>query len=44
MMDTLEDISIDKEEYGQINLFVGQDLLLFEAEAFDFGEVGCDLE
>lgn len=39
----VQEIAVDEEKDGQINFFTGQDPLLFEAEALDFGKVGCDL-
>jgi len=39
----IDDIPIDKEEYGEVDLFSRPDLLLFEAEAFDFRKVWRDL-
>ena len=39
----VDNIAIDKEEHRQIDFFAGTDLLLFKAEALDFGEIRSDL-
>lgn len=39
----VHDISVDEEEYGQVDFFACSNLLFFKAETFDFGKVGSDL-
>ena len=42
--DSLKNVSIDKEEHGQVDLLASEDLLLFKAEALHLGKVGSDLQ
>lgn len=39
----VDKVAVDKEEDREVDFFVGEDLLFFEAEALYFGKVGCDL-
>ena len=39
----VEEISVNEEEDGEVDLFAGEDPLFLEAETFDFGEIWCDL-
>lgn len=39
----IDDITVDEEKYWQIHFFSRSDLLLFEAETFNLGEVRSDL-
>lgn len=39
----VDEVSIDEEEDGQIDLFTGENPLFFETETFDFGEIWCDV-
>lgn len=39
----VDKVAVDEEEDGQVDLFAGEEALLFEAEAFDFGEIRRDL-
>ena len=39
----VDKVAVDEEEDGQVDLFSGEEALLLEAEAFDFGEIRRDL-
>jgi hypothetical protein len=39
----VQNVPVNEEEHGEIDLFASADLLLFEAEAFDLGEEWRDL-
>jgi hypothetical protein len=40
----LDDVSVNEEEYWEVDFFARSDLLLFEAEALDLGKVRRDLD
>jgi hypothetical protein len=41
--DIIDDVSVDEEEHWKVDGFPCPDLLLFETEAFHFGEIRCHL-